>query len=229
MRFPWGRLHNMIILAIETTGPRASVALISETGDIMEKTSDVDMNHLKGLIPMIKVMIDECGCGINDIKYVAASVGPGSFTGIRIGVATARALAQTWAVKTISVPTLESFVYHSDQCGYSMDSENCISLVCPIFDARRSQIYGGAYYLDNEGKLNTLLGGDAWDIDQFFDSLVQKLKVPIQSPRVVATAEPQSPATARGLRVKPAMTGLKDRTTEYEQNVKAEAGRDHLD
>ena len=204
----------MIILAIETTGPKASVALINENGDITEKTSDEEVNHLRGLVPMIKELIDEYGCAVSDIRYVAASVGPGSFTGIRIGVATARALAQAWTVQTISVPTLESFVYNIDgnnavtqgnsettqrnnvitqrnnviTQGHSETTQsnnvitqrsnydkNGIKLICPIFDARRSQIYSGAYYLDN-GKPRTLLPGAAWEFELFFETLTGLLK-----------------------------------------------------
>jgi len=183
----------MIILAIETTGPKASVALINENGDITEKTSDEEVNHLRGLVPMIKELIDEYGCAVSDIRYVAASVGPGSFTGIRIGVATARALAQAWTVQTISVPTLESFVYNIDgnnavTQGHSETTQNNnvitqrsnydkngIKLICPIFDARRSQIYSGAYYLDN-GKPRTLLPGAAWEFELFSETLTGLLK-----------------------------------------------------
>ena len=169
----------MIILAIETTGPKASVALINEDGDISEKTSDEEMNHLKGLVPMIKALIDECGCLASDIQYIAASVGPGSFTGIRIGVATARALAQAWAIQTVSVPTLESFVYNLGGNNIitqsSNDNQNGIALICPIFDARRSQIYSGAYCLKN-GKPSALLSGDAWDFEIFSETLAGLLK-----------------------------------------------------
>ena len=87
----------MYILAIETTGPYGSVALISDTARIAaHRVSKESMSHLKDLMPMISDMLSEVGADEKDIFAIACDVGPGSFTGIRIGVSTARALAQIW-------------------------------------------------------------------------------------------------------------------------------------
>jgi tRNA threonylcarbamoyladenosine biosynthesis protein TsaB len=103
------------------------------------------------------------GITARDISCVAASVGPGSFTGIRIGVSSARAFAQAMNIPCLSVPTLQSFLYNI---------ENDKGLVCPIFDARRSQIYGGAFYF-NEGSddINEAVPGGAYDIEQYLTLL----------------------------------------------------------
>ena len=126
----------MNILAIETTGATASVAIINEKEQIYEEVSTGTLNHLQFLMPMVEKVLEKSQLQINDLTAIAASEGPGSFTGIRIGVSSARALAQALQIKTISVPTLKTFLYNvPDYDG----------LLCPIFDARRSQVYGGVY------------------------------------------------------------------------------------
>lgn len=125
----------MYILAIETTGPKGSVALIGEDGKTTLKVSAEKMNHLKDLTPMAQQLLDEIGIGKSALTAVAASVGPGSFTGIRIGVATARAVAQALNIPAVAVPTLEAFKL---KCGGE-------ELVVPIFNARRGQVYGAVF------------------------------------------------------------------------------------
>lgn len=100
----------MFILAIETTGPLGSVALLDEKENVLGyEVSQGTMSHLKDLIPMINTMLNKCGVSINDVDLLAPSVGPGSFTGIRIGVSTARALCQALGIRAVPVPTLEAF------------------------------------------------------------------------------------------------------------------------
>ncbi|MFQ7739823.1 MAG: tRNA (adenosine(37)-N6)-threonylcarbamoyltransferase complex dimerization subunit type 1 TsaB, partial [Emergencia timonensis] len=84
----------MYILAIETTGPLGSVAITDGAGNCSLKISGEEMNHLKDLMPMAQQLMDEWKLAKSDLSAVAASIGPGSFTGIRIGVSTARAVAQ---------------------------------------------------------------------------------------------------------------------------------------
>ena len=137
----------MYILAIETTGPVGSVAVINadrqekQAAEIPKKITTQTMSHLKNLVPMAAELLSEENIGKDEICAVAASIGPGSFTGIRIGVSTARALAQAWDVPCISVPTLELF---RSRCGNG-------GSVCVIFNARRGQVYGACY--DGAGKV----------------------------------------------------------------------------
>ena len=156
----------MNILAIETTGAEASVAIINEKGEVFMETSDQKLNHLQNLMPMVDILLSKCGFVIDDVHYIAVSEGPGSFTGIRIGVSSARALAQALGLQTISVPTLKSFLYHvPDYKG----------IVCPIFDARRSQVYGGAYqWID--GNASEVVPGAAYDLNELLELLEPVLK-----------------------------------------------------
>ncbi|MFV0517944.1 MAG: tRNA (adenosine(37)-N6)-threonylcarbamoyltransferase complex dimerization subunit type 1 TsaB [Aminipila sp.] len=126
----------MNILAIETTGAKASVVLINNKNEIFEESSSESLNHLQNLMPMVGKVLEKSNLTTSDITAVAASEGPGSFTGIRIGVSSARALGQALKIKCIAVPTLPTFIYNENE--YK-------GIVCPIFNARRSQVYGGAY------------------------------------------------------------------------------------
>ena len=128
----------MFILSIETTGPHCSAALIDEKGNIIIEKSLERLNHLQVLTPLIDKLLKEANITKDDLCAVGASRGPGSFTGIRIGVSTARALAQVWGLPCIPVPTLFAFGYSRKE--ELMADENLA--VCPIFDARRNQIYG---------------------------------------------------------------------------------------
>ncbi len=129
----------MYILAIETTGPLGSVALIDDSGNCSLKVSAEEMNHLKDLMPMAQQLLDERKIAKSALSAVAASIGPGSFTGIRIGLSTARAIAQALDLPAISVPTLDMF---KQKCDGS-------ALIVPIFNARRGQVYGGVF--DEDG------------------------------------------------------------------------------
>lgn len=137
----------MYILGIETTGKYASVSLLDLDSNeiLLEKSSGEERSHLKGLIPMIDSVLHETGVKKSEIKYIACSTGPGSFTGIRIGVATARALAQGLGVLVIPVPTLDAFMYKE-----GIEKEKCVA---PIIYARRGQVYAsvlsdGKYLLE---------------------------------------------------------------------------------
>ena len=130
----------MYILALETTGPVGSAAIIGGDGQVAMEVSAEEMNHLKDLMPMAQRLIDRLGLEKKDMTAVAASVGPGSFTGIRIGVSTARAIAQALNIPAISVPTLDAFKLKGDG----------VSVIVPIFNARRGQVYGGVF--DEQGR-----------------------------------------------------------------------------
>ena len=152
----------MNILAIETTGAEASVAVINEKGEVFMEASDQKLNHLQNLMPMTDILLQKRGMLIDDVDYIAVSEGPGSFTGIRIGVSSARALAQALGRETISVPTLKSFLYNAPEYR---------GVVCPIFDARRNQVYGGAYQWTGDGEYREVVDGAACDLHELLEKL----------------------------------------------------------
>jgi len=161
----------MYILAFETTGAHASVALIDRKGNVFEQSSENVLNHLTSLIPITENLMKKNGINLNDISCVAASAGPGSFTGIRIGVSSARAIAQAAKIPCISVPTLKSFLYNIK--GFT-------GIVCPILDARRCQVYGGAFTLEESTReIKERVESGAYDLTEYLQLLsieINKLK-----------------------------------------------------
>lgn len=154
----------MIILAIETTGPLASVAVLYEDGQIKEKINQTHYSHLEEIVPMIKGLLFEQDLTQDDIAAIAVSRGPGSFTGIRIGMVTAKAIAQIWDKPIVEVPTLASFAYGQEKAS--------VSIICPVFDARRNQVYAAAYEIENN-IAQTLVEEGAYMLDSFL-ALLEK-------------------------------------------------------
>lgn len=138
----------MLILALETTGKYGSAALIDEAGNITASSSSCEMNHLKEIITLANDCLDKAGKKIADVTHVATSEGPGSFTGIRIGVTTARTLAQMMNVPCVGVSSLEGMALNAA----SSASDNSCGYVCSIINARRRQTYGGIWKIQ-DGKL----------------------------------------------------------------------------
>lgn len=130
----------MYILAFETTGHIGSVAVIDGEGTVISKASHRAMSHLKELIPMAQDILEEMKISKEEISAVAASTGPGSFTGIRIGVSTARAVGQALNIPAIKVETLETFRHFSGEG----------KTVAVIFNARRDQVYGAVFGSEGE-------------------------------------------------------------------------------
>ena len=132
----------MIILGIDTSSDVASVALISEEKLIGEYTLNFKKTHSERLMPMIDKMLTDCGYEMSQIDGFAVAIGPGSFTGLRIGIATAKGLAHACGKPVIPVSTLAALAYNLPMCEH---------LIVPIMDARRSQVYTGTYIWDEDG------------------------------------------------------------------------------
>ena len=132
---------NMKILAIETTGKYGSASVIDETGLVFSASSSEEMNHLRGMIVLIDEAVRKAGITKDDLTHVAASVGPGSFTGIRIGVTTARIMSQMLNIPCIAVSTLEAMAVRALEKAISSEA----LYVVPIINARRHQTYAGVY------------------------------------------------------------------------------------
>lgn len=128
----------MKILGIEASGLTASVALIEDNLLKAEFTINNKLTHSETLLPMLRDMCEISGMDAGNVDAIAVSAGPGSFTGLRIGAATAKGLALSYNKPVISVPTLEAM-------GLSL-SRMTDAVVCPIMDARRAQVYSAAYH-----------------------------------------------------------------------------------
>ncbi len=125
----------MYLLAIDTTGPVGGCALLNlETEEILEKTTSEPMSHLRLLASLMDQALREAGARPADLACVAASAGPGSYTGIRIGVTTARTLGQALSIPCLKVPTLDMFRLRAKDRPAAV-----------ILNARRGQVYGALF------------------------------------------------------------------------------------
>lgn len=156
----------MKILAIDTTGLVASVAIVDSFKTIAEFTTNHKKTHSETLMPMIENMFNALDMDIRGMDYIAVSNGPGSFTGLRIGVATAIAIGHGANKLVIPVPTLDSLAYNI------IDQSN---IIVPIMDARRDQVYTAFYERDGE-KLIRLNDYMADNIDIVMDLLIKQNK-----------------------------------------------------
>lgn len=132
----------MRILALDSSGLVASVAIMEEEQTIAEYTVNYKKTHSQTLLPMLDEIVKMTEMDLNTIDAIAIAGGPGSFTGLRIGSATAKGLGLALGKPLIHVPTLEGLV---------CNLYGCSSLICPIMDARRNQVYTGVYRLNESG------------------------------------------------------------------------------
>ena len=126
----------MKLLVLDSSGLVASVALIEDDQLIAEYTTGNKLTHSQTLLPMLDEVIKRTSFEIEDIDAVVVAKGPGSFTGLRIGAATAKGLGLALDKPIIPVPTVDGLAYQL--FGTSM-------IICPMMDARRKQVYTGFY------------------------------------------------------------------------------------
>ena len=138
----------MKILGIDSSGIVASVSVVENDNLIAEYTVNYKKTHSQTLLPMLDEIAKMTELDLNAIDAIAVAAGPGSFTGLRIGSATAKGLGLALKKPLVGVPTVEALAYNLyDTAG----------LICPIMDARRSQVYTGIYRF-RDHKLETVEG-----------------------------------------------------------------------
>ena len=131
----------MTILALDSSGLVASVAIIAEGTLLAEYTVNYKKTHSQTLLPMLDEIVRMVDLDKKAIDAVAVAAGPGSFTGLRIGSATAKGLGLALGKPIIEVPTLAGIAYN---LGFVR------GLVCPVMDARRQQVYSGIYRFEGD-------------------------------------------------------------------------------
>lgn len=135
----------MKILALDSSGLVASVAVVENDCLLAEYTMNYKKTHSQTLLPMLDEMAKMIELDLSTIDAIAVAGGPGSFTGLRIGSATAKGLGLALKKPLISVPTVDALAYNL--CGTN-------KIVCPLMDARRNQVYTGIYeFQGNELKV----------------------------------------------------------------------------
>ena len=146
----------MKILALDSSGLVASVAVVEDDNLLGEYTINYKKTHSQTLLPMLDEVAKMIELDLNSVDAIAVAAGPGSFTGLRIGSATAKGLGLALHKPIVSVPTVDALAYNL--WGVS-------ELVCPLMDARRQQAYTGLYAFF-VGNMNTVLPQCAIGIDE---------------------------------------------------------------
>lgn len=132
----------MLILGIESSSITASAAILRDGMAVAEYTVNFKKTHSQTLLPMIDEIVCMTQTRLEELDAIAISAGPGSFTGLRIGSATAKGLGLALGKPVVEVSTLEAMA----ACCFGFDG-----LVCPIIDARREQLYCAAYRVGADG------------------------------------------------------------------------------
>ena len=153
----------MKILAIDTSGPNCSVSILENNSVLGDFTIHNGITHSQNLVPMIEQVQRFTNLDLNDIDIFACSIGPGSFTGLRIGLATIKGFAISLQKKVIGVPTLLSLAYNVSQFN---------GTICALLDARNNNVYAGLYRKQDDHKINLI--GDY--ISDSIDTLIQAIK-----------------------------------------------------
>lgn len=151
----------MIILAIDSTAVSGSVAICRDKELLCEFTINVGNTHSETLLPMVESALKMCDLKVSDIDLFACDEGPGSFTGVRIGVATVKGLAFDSGKPCIGVSTLEAL------------AENLVGfegIACPVMNARRSQVYNALFEVNN-GEAKRLCDDRALPISELEEEL----------------------------------------------------------
>jgi len=130
----------MKILAVDTSANTATVCVVEDDKLLAEEIVNHKKTHSQTLMPMIDNVLKNCGVDISDIDVFAVANGPGSFTGLRIGVSAIKGMAHALDKPVIEISTLEAMAYNIYMCE---------EIICPIMDARRAQVYNGVYTWEN--------------------------------------------------------------------------------
>lgn len=130
----------MLIMAFESSAKAASVALLRDGRLVSQYSQCSGLTHSRTLLPMAEDMLKNAEMSLKDVDCFAVAHGPGSFTGIRIGVSTVKGLAWAADKPCVGVSTLEAIAWHGLSAG---------GYVCPVMDARRSQVYNALFKIEN--------------------------------------------------------------------------------
>lgn len=156
----------MKILGLDSSGLVASVAIVEDDNLLGEYTINYKKTHSQTLLPMLDEVVRMLELDLDTIDAVAVAGGPGSFTGLRIGSATAKGLGLALRLPIVNVPTVDALAYNV--AGHR-------DLVCPLMDARRNQTYTGLYQF-RQNELETVREQCAVGIDEIIADINERKK-----------------------------------------------------
>ncbi len=151
----------MKILAIDSSGIVASAAVAQDDNLLGEYTINHKKTHSQTLLPMIDEVVRMLELDLHTIDAIAVAAGPGSFTGLRIGCATAKGMGLALEKPLIQIPTVDGLAYNLAGSGVS---------VCPLMDARRSQVYTGLYTFQGY-QMQTVIAQCAVSIEEMIEKI----------------------------------------------------------
>jgi len=160
----------MLILALESTAKAASAALARDGELVSRSFQNNGLTHSKTLLPMAEELLHQAGLTIRDVDAVAVAHGPGSFTGVRIGVSTAKGLCWGAEKPAIGVSTLEAMAWNGENAPEG-------SILCCSMDARRAQVYN-ALFIFEDGAPRRLTPDRAISLEELVPEL-EKYQKPV--------------------------------------------------
>lgn len=157
----------MKLLAVDTSAKACSVSIVSETQVLSEFKTDTKLTHSQTLMPMIKAALECSKISLSDIDGFAVSAGPGSFTGLRIGIGAIKGLSYATQKPCASVSTLEALAYNM---------QGVDGIICAAMDARCSQVYAAVFESSPNNQITRLSEDNALAIDELIKALTQYKK-----------------------------------------------------
>lgn len=137
----------MKILAIDTSSRNATVAILENKNVIINLHNNDEKTHSQKLMPMIDEAFNKSNLSLQDINLISCCLGPGSFTGVRIGIATAKAFSDSKNIPTVGVSSLEALAYSLNKNG----------IICSLINANNGNVYAGLFEIENEITLKSKL------------------------------------------------------------------------
>lgn len=159
----------MYFLHIETATPICSVALSRENEWIAGRSDAGGMKHASNLAPMIRETMEEAGIAMKQLSGITVSSGPGSYTGLRVGVATAKAIAYSLKIPMVGVSTLEALAWAAKT------NNQLTSYFLPMLDARRMEVYCALF----DDQVSPVWEEQAVVVDDAFISKLEDIQAPI--------------------------------------------------
>ena len=153
----------MKILGLDSSGLVASVAVVEDDTLLCEYTVNHKKTHSQTLLPMLDEIVRMIELDLNEVDAIAVAAGPGSFTGLRIGSATAKGLGLALDKPLIAVPTVDALAYNLYETH---------GVICPLMDARRNQVYTGIYEFA-DGKFQVISAQEAISIEEIIEKINQ--------------------------------------------------------
>lgn len=156
----------MKILAVDSSGLVASIAVVEDDNMIAEYTVNYKKTHSQTLLPMLEEICKMIELDLDTIDAIAVAAGPGSFTGLRIGCATVKGLGLALNKPIVSVPTVDAISYNL---------WGCDKLICPMMDARREQVYTGIYEFTKDASGRTVHNVIEQQCAVFVEEIIDKI------------------------------------------------------